>query len=216
MPATGTFNKKQLVRGPMWLYAGVTPPVGSAELTLSAGVPSDGFLMGYTDAGATIVYSVEQTDEVVDESATPIDTVISGEVLDFTVDLLQLANKEVQKRLFPTGTVVAAGLNFGGLARIPDTARDSYLLTWQLQDSAWAHAMLYEAIQTNEVNLKVSRQERMVANARFKGLADASRTPGDYVGRIRIPEVVAAATTRNGEPGPAEGGELPLREPIAA
>jgi len=180
------------------LYAGVTVPASGAELVLTAGVPADGVLLGYTDAGATIIYSVEQTEETVDESATPIDAVITGEVLDFAVDLLQLANTEVQKRLFATGTVVAGGINFGGLARIPDTARDSYLLTWKLQDGAWAHAMLYEAIQTNELNLKTSRQERMTANARFKGLADAARTVGDYVGRLRIPEVVPTATVAGG------------------
>ena len=202
MPATGVFTKRQLTRGPGWLYSGVTVPATGVELTLDAsGKPSDGMLMGFTDAGTAIIYGVEQTDEMVDESATPIDTVISGEAFDFEVGLLQLANQEVLKLLFPTGTSVTAGINIGGLERIPDSVRTSYLLVWKLQDDTYAHAMLYEAIQSNELNLPVSRVNRMVANARFKGLADGARTAGDFVGRLRIPTVppTAVATSAAAE-----------------
>jgi hypothetical protein len=182
--------------GKLWLSVAV-PASGSRLLINSAGEPTAGspVFAGATEGATTVLISPKLETIGADQVAAPIDVVMTGEAASIEVtlkesDLAKLKNFVVNG-VFTTGTDTGLPpgaqayeeISFGGVLAIPKT---SVAVISPRRDAAgkFVVSQLYSAYQAEAIQLPFQRGKETTYKVKFEGLADASRTAGDQVGKL--------------------------------
>jgi hypothetical protein len=195
MPVTGAYSAEKLVIGPGKMYIGVTPPAGGTSLStiLTAGVPADGHLCGYTKTGTEYHSSVEQEGYEVDEVKSPIFTNVTAENASITGTLVQLVDVDLLKALLPNYGFVAPGtFTVGGLVSYPATATPSVLVVGQDRavPAKIVAAMIYKAINIGEFILQMTRTNPSETDFEFSAQALGTRPVADQLGQVYMESIV--------------------------
>jgi hypothetical protein len=184
---TGARNAQNLIIGPGWLYLGVDVPASGSPVALTAGVPTNGILVGYTKDGNKFSNTLTQTAIEADESKAPLWEQIATEVLTIEGILMQEIDPAVVTAMLPNATyVTASGLwTFGGLVSIPPAAQTSVCLVAQ-QRNGTKHvaATLYSAMNVEAFILNITRKAASESPYKFQAQPLGSRPVGDQLGQL--------------------------------
>lgn len=186
---TGSYDATKLVIGPGKLYIGCALPADGASIStiLTTGVPSDGHLVGYTKTGTTYHSGITQTGYEVDEVKSPIYFNITAETVSIDGTLVQLDDIEALKAMLPNyGFTTPDTFHVGGLVSLPATSQPSVLIVGQNRaaPSKKVAAMVYQALNTAEFIMAITRANPSETNFTFTGQAIGTRTPPDQLGQV--------------------------------
>jgi hypothetical protein len=189
MPTTGAYDPVKLVVGPGKMYIGCAIPADGASLStiITAGVPSDGTLVGYTKTGTTYHSAMTLTGYEVDEVRSPIFFNPTQENVSIQGTLVQIAEASTLSILLPNYNFVTPGsYHVGGLTAWPATAYQSVLVIGQNRavPSKVVAVMIYKALNTQEFIMAITRQNPSETAFTFSGNAIGTRGAGDQIGQL--------------------------------
>jgi hypothetical protein len=190
MALTGSYDPTKFVIGPGKLYLGVTPPADGASLStiLTPGPdPTTGHLVGYTKTGTTYHSKITQTGYEVDEVKSPVFINITAEDISIDGTLVQLDDIEALKAMLPNyGFTTPDTFHVGGLVSLPTSSQPSVLVVGQnrANPSKRVAAMVYQALNTAEFIMAITRANPSETAFTFAGQAIGTRTPPDQLGQV--------------------------------
>jgi len=191
MAVTGSLNTTDWTKGPGKVYLDTGVPAADTGLTLTAGVPTNGHMLGYTKEGNTIGATYEQEDVSADEATAPVEQVISVENYTCAGELFQVSDPKLIERVFPTATMQDKTtydlFQFGGLPS-PTTAGiiDGLLLVWlrKGETDKYFRFQLYEALNQPNAELKITRTAYGTLAYNFKARPVTTREAGDQLAQL--------------------------------
>jgi hypothetical protein len=196
MPSNVDATKIHQGPGKLWLNVSV-PANGSRLVINAAGEPTAGtpIFAGATEGAATVVLSPKLEQITADQVAAPIDVIMTGEAESIEVtlkesDLAKLKNFITHGTFssgtdpnLPSGAQVYEEIAFGGILPVPKT---SVAVISPRRDASgkFVVSQLYQAFQSEAVQLPFQRGKETTYKVKFEGLGDASRQVGDQVGKL--------------------------------
>ena len=191
MAVTGSLSTATFSKGPGKVYLDCGVPAADVALTLTAGVPSAGYMLGYTKEGNTIGASYEQEDVNADEAAAPVEQVISVENYTVAGELYQVNEPTLIERIFPTTTLQDKTtydlFQFGGLPS-PTAAGivDGLLLVWLRKGTTdkYLRFQIYEALNQPSAELKITKTAYGTLAYNFKARPVTTREAGDQLAQL--------------------------------
>lgn len=193
MPITGSLNTAMFTKGKGLLYLETGVPAADTRLTTTAGVPSTGHMLGYTEEGNTVTVGYEQEEVNADEATAAIETIISTENLTIAGSAMQLEDVVLLQKLLGTGTYSDKTtydlIKFGGLTSLTDAGTiGGVLLVWVRKNVAddYVQFHLYDAINQAENGWQVTKTKYGAMPYSFKGRPVTSRAAGDQIGSWSI------------------------------
>ncbi len=185
-------------QGPGNLWLGVTVPATGARLLIdSTGAPTAGspVFAGATNGAMTVVLTPKLEEISADQTAGPIDVVMTAEAAAVEVTLMQsdLANLKNfivhgtytvgTDASLPAGSQAYEEIAFGGIIAIPKT---SIAVISPRRDSPgkFVVSQLYQAYQAEAMQIPFQRGKETTYKVKFSGLADPTRPAGDQVGKL--------------------------------
>lgn len=189
MPLSGTRDSSKCIIGPAYLYLGCTPPADNTAYTLTAGVPTEGILVGYTTDGNKFSAGFTQTAIEADESKAPLWQQIATEVITIEGQLMQELDPAVVSAMLPSATYhsTAKLWTWGGAVAIPSAALTSVLLVGVQRDGIkHVSAMLYSAMNTEAFILNLNRKAASFSPYKFEAQPIGTRAVGDQLGQLWI------------------------------
>lgn len=188
MPITGSFNTAKMTKGPGTIYFDVGVPGAGAVVTLTAGAPTNGIMLGYTPEGNTISVGQETEDVNVDEATAPIETIVTAENLGIAgsahqiADLQNVAAKILPQGTYGTGTGIEK-ITFGGKASLSTIA--CMIIVWQTKTAGkYMYFTLYDPVNTDASSFQVTRTAYAAMSYNFIGKSVGSRAAGDQIGAL--------------------------------
>jgi len=193
MPITGALNTNKFTKGPGLLYLQCGVPTADAALALTAGVPANGHMVGYTTEGNEIAWGRESDEVNADEASAAVETVISAETLTISGTAYNLEDIELLQALLGTGSYVDKTtydlLKFGGLTSLTDKGQiDGAILVWQMknQTTKYARFQLYDCTNTGAAAYRVTRVAYGTMPYVLTARPVGTRAFGDQLGQLAL------------------------------
>ena len=191
------YSSNLIELGPGDLWLSVALPATGSRTTFAAAV-ADGALtpdatenatcihLGYTEAGARLIYEPSITEFEADESTAPVIVQNVGEATRIEGSYLQTLDSNLLVKMIAGGTRNAAAgyeeVTFGGKQTV---ATFTVLIVAPVYNDTTkvVAAILYKAYNAAGFNFGLSRKAMAVSPFNFKGMAIATRPAGDQVGK---------------------------------
>jgi hypothetical protein len=180
-----SFNADNIQVGPGRIFLGVTQPSSGAWKTHTAGVPSDGVEVGYTE-GDLIVRRPKEVVEIMAEQAySPVMTFPTREDIEVEFTALERVYETLYAAFDNVSTVndvtrmgFKSGGQFGFALRT-----QTVMVTSPRPNQAGRYEVLfiYKAYQAEGVEYSYKKGGAATVRMRLKGLNDTSRTAGDQL-----------------------------------
>ena len=186
MATWGQYLASDIVIGPGALYFETTPPTAGTKLVLDAnGVPPDGRLAGYTEAGNTLNIGW-QTPPNEAWAYQERYRVAAPNVMAIAGRLVQVRDLALMHYILPPSNVPGATnwLTFGS-AKQPDLV-PSVTLVYKYTKSAtpaYGYAMIYRAMNVTPFSINITRRNPAAVDFRFEAIIAETRPPEDQLGQ---------------------------------
>ena len=185
-------------QGPGKVYLNCTVPTAGNRLVIDTdGLPTQGSpnFVGATEGATTLALAPKLDTIEADQVTAPLDVVMTGEAESIEVTMKQsdlaLLRYFIVHGSYDSGTDAAlpAGaqayeeIAFGGIIAVPKT---SVAVISPRRDAVGKYVVsqLYSCYQAESVQLGFARGKETTYKVKFQGLAVATRTEGDQVGKI--------------------------------
>lgn len=189
MAITGSLNTGKFTKGRGLLYLETGVPSADTRLAITAGVPTNGHVAGYTEEGNTITIGYEQEEVNADEATAAIETNITKETLSIAGAAMQLEDVVLLQKLLGTGTYSDKTtydlIKFGGLTSLTDAGTiGGVLLVWVARSASddYVSFILYDARNQAENSFPVTKAKYGAMPYNFIGVPVTSRAVGDQIG----------------------------------
>lgn len=192
MAVTGSLNTAKFSKGPGILYTETGVPSADTALTLTAGVPANGHIAGYTTEGNTIGVAYEQEEVNADEATAAVETVISTENLTISGTAYQLEDEVMLQKWFATSAYSDKTtyhlLKFGGATGLSAAGVvDGVLLVWLSRvPTKYFRFQLYEAVNQADNSFQVTKGAYATVDYQWLGRPVTSRAANDQIGQLAL------------------------------
>lgn len=175
-------------QGPMRIFVGVTNPTSGTPPTLmthTAGVPSPGTEVGYTEGDGVFEYVLTKQEIDAEQALAPVDIAVTDEMVHLTFSM-QEANYTALKAAFDSGVGnVDDGSKTlfysGGNVPTPMTLSVFFSSVRRDAPTKYFVGLMYKAYSPKGFNFAASKTKKSVYPVELRGILDTSRNAGDQL-----------------------------------